>query len=107
MLRKGGFIFTNRNHPVKGIMSFILGMISWITILTAIHFTYQNGGISDLRCATAGLLAFLFGASGFILGIMSRMEKDKYYLFSYLGIGLNGSFLCLTGFILYAGVYGI
>ena len=107
MLRKGGFIFTNRNHPAKGIMSTILGILSWITVILAVQFAYENGGQSTLRYGAAGLLSFLFGLTGFVLGILSRTQKDKYYLFSYLGIGLNAAFLCLMAFILYAGIYGI
>jgi len=92
---------------MKAVMATVLGILSWVTILTAIHLTYQNGGQSTLRFGAAGLLSFLFGAAGLVLAVLSRMEKDKYYLFSYLGIGFNVSYLCLMAFILYAGVYGI
>ncbi|MBO5293366.1 MAG: hypothetical protein J6B10_09330 [Lachnospiraceae bacterium] len=104
MLRKGGFIFTNKNHPWKAVMATILGILAWITVLLAIHLTYRNGGQSTVRLGAAGLLSFLFGAAGLVLAVMSRLEKDKYYLFSYLGIGFNAVFLCLMVFILYAGM---
>ena len=42
-----------------------------------------------------------------VLGIMSKMEEDKFYLFSYLGILLNVLAIAGVGFILYAGVYGL
>jgi hypothetical protein len=35
------------------------------------------------------------------------MEKDKFYFFPDLGILLNGIGVCATGFILYAGVFGL
>ena len=42
---------------------------------------------------------------GIILGVISRMERDKYYLFSYLGIALNVLVLAAISIILYAGAY--
>lgn len=107
MLRKGGFIFTNRNHPMKAVMATVLGILAWVTVILALYLAYRDGAALAVRFGVAGLLSFLFGVSGIVLGIMSRLEKDKYYLFSYLGIGLNAAYLCLIAFVLYAGVYGI
>ena len=42
-----------------------------------------------------------------VLGIMSKMEEDRFYLFSYLGIILNLLAIAGIGFISYAVVYGI
>ena len=42
-----------------------------------------------------------------VFGILARMEKDKFYFFPDLGILLNGIGVCATGFILYAGVFGL
>lgn len=107
MLRKGGFIFTNRNHPMKAVMATVLGSLAWITLIMAVYLAYRDGAELAVRFGMAGLLSFLFGLGGFVLSVMSRLEKDKYYLFSYLGIGLNGTYLCMMAFVLYAGVYGI
>lgn len=107
MTRKNSYIFTNKEHPPKGIMSSILGIISAVSVILVIYFSYRERGTADVRYGAALLLAALFSVAGFILGIMSKMEADKYYLFSYLGIAFNGMVLTGIGFILFAGVYGI
>lgn len=107
MLRKKHLLFTNRNHPVKGIMSTILGMISWVVVACSVYFSYNNGGEAGLRQGASVLLAFLYGIAGEAAGIVSRLEPDKYYLFSYLGIFLNTMLLGFVGFILYVGAFGL
>ena len=101
MLRKGDFIFTNRNHPPKAVMATVLGVLAWAAVVWAIYLTFQNGGQSTVRLGAAGLLSFLFAIAGIIMAVMSRMEKDKYYLFSYLGIGFNGTIL---GFLIFSHI---
>lgn len=107
MTKRNGYIFTNKEHPQKGIMATILGIISAVSIVLVLYYTFQNGGTAELRYSVAMLLAVLFSIAGFVLGIMARMEPDKYYLFAYLGLGINGLVLAGAGFILFAGAYGI
>lgn len=107
MARKNSYIFTNKEHPQKGIMSAILGMISAVSVVLVLYFAYKNGGTAEIRDGAALLLAALFSVAGLVLGIMSKMEKDKYYFFSYLGLAENAITLIGIGFILFAGVCGI
>lgn len=102
--KKSGYIFTAKKHPEKGIMSAILGIISLSSIAAAVFLTYQNGGNAKPQYAAALFLVTLFSLVGLILGILSRMEKDKYYLFPHLGIGFNALSLSLISFILYVGL---
>lgn len=102
--RKGGYIFTTRKHPEKGIMSTILGAISLISIVAAVYLAYQNGGNALPSYGAAVFLVTLFALAGLVLGILSRAEKDNYYLFPHLGIALNFVSLALISLILYAGV---
>ena len=105
--RRGGYIFTAKKHPEKGIMSTILGVISIVSIVTAVYLAYKNGGSAAPQYGAAVLFCTLFSLAGVVLGVLSRMEKDRYYLFSHLGIGLNLAALCMVSMILYAGAYGI
>ena len=59
MLKSKGFIFTNKKHTEKGIMSAILGVLANITMGTAVYFSYLGGGVSSPRYAAAALLADL------------------------------------------------
>lgn len=103
-LRKG-YIFTNKNHPQKGIMSFILGILSIVTFVTAVYLSYRGGGESSSRYGAAGLLACIFTLAGIGLGVYSLTEKDRFKLFPVLGIVLNVIALLILSLILYAGAY--
>ena len=107
MARKNSYIFTNKEHPQKGIMSSILGVISVVSVVLVLYFAYKNDGVAEMRYGVALLLAALFSVAGFVLGILSKLESDKYYFFPYMGMILNAIVLIGIGFILFAGVYGI
>lgn len=107
MSHKNSYMFTNKSHTEKGIMSTILGVISLATLGYAIAMSYQNAGQIPREYGTAALLVTFFAFIGAALGAISRTEKDKYYFFSYLGIILNVLALAVVSAILYAGAYEI
>ena len=84
------YIFTNKKESKKGIMSAVLGIIALVSLFFAVYETFRNQGQALVK-----------------YGIMSKMEEDRFYLFSYLGIILNLLAIAGIGFIIYAGVYGI
>ena len=47
--RTKGYIFTNKVHSQKGIMSTILGLLSLITLGTAVYFSYLHKGEPSVR----------------------------------------------------------
>lgn len=104
MSHRKGYIFTNKEHTQKGIMSTILGVLSIITLGYSIYSSYSNAGVNTQRYAAASLLAAVFSLVGLTLGILSTTEKDKFHLFSILGILFNIVALALVSLILYAGV---
>ena len=101
------YIFTNKKESKKGIMSAVLGIIALVSLFLAVYETFRNQGQALLKYGVAALFALLFALAGIVLGIMSKMEEDRFYLFSYLGIILNLLAIAGIGFIIYAGVYGI
>lgn len=107
MSRKNSYIFTNKKHTAKGIMATILGLISLAALVYALVMSYRNSGNVPREYGTAALLVTIFAFGGVTLGVISKTEKDRYYLFSYLGIVLNVVALALISAILYAGAYDI
>lgn len=105
MLRDRGFIFTNKKHTEKGIMSTILGVLAGITLGLAVYFSYSSGGNATKRDAAAALLAIIFMTAGLFLGIWSASEKDKFRLFTLLGIFVNVLAFAMLSLILFAGAY--
>lgn len=85
-------------------MSAILGVISVVSILAAVYLAYRNGGSAKPQYGAAVFLVTLFALAGLVLGVLSRTEKDNYYLFPHLGIGLNVASLAMISMILYAGI---
>lgn len=107
MGKKQGYMFTNKEHPTKAIMSTILGVISFAGIGAAIFLTYRNAGLATMGYGAGVFLATLFAFVGLGLGIASKSEKECYFLFPVLGIAFNFLALVTVSLILYAGVNGI
>ncbi len=102
---KKSFMFTNKEHTLKGIMSTILGMISIASLGYIIVNSYRNDGQVPLQYGAVAFLTMLFAFAGIVLGVLSKSERDKFYFFSYLGIVLNVLVLAALSVILYAGAY--
>ncbi|MCI9066747.1 MAG: hypothetical protein K1W20_02060 [Lachnospiraceae bacterium] len=102
---KKSFMFTNKEHTLKGIMATILGMISIASLGYIIVNSYRNDGQVPLQYGAVAFLTMLFAFAGIVLGVLSKSERDKFYFFSYLGIVLNVLVLAALSVILYAGAY--
>lgn len=106
-LLKKNYMFTNKSHPQRGIMSTILGILSDGAIGLAVFSAFKADGAADARMACTVILACLFSIVGLTLGIMSRIEKDRFYFFPNVGILLNSIAVIAVAFILYIGVFGL
>lgn len=105
MARRKGYIFTNKKHSDKAIMSAILGVISTGSLAAVVFLTYLNGGNAPAGYGVTGILVTIFSVIGLILGIMTVREKDSYHLFPWLGILFNLLALCGISLVLYMGAY--
>lgn len=86
-------------------MSTILGVISLVTLAYTVVMSYLKAGDVPSQYGAAVMLVMIFDFVGIILGVVSKTERDKFYLFSYLGIVLNVLALLVISVILYAGAY--
>lgn len=106
-MKKKNFIFTNRVHSKKGIMAIILGVISCIAIVLTIYFTYISGEAANLNYGLALFVALVFSVLGLVLALISRVEKDLFYFFSYIGMIINVIAILVITILLYTGMKGI
>lgn len=106
-LHRPNYKFTNKKHPIRGMISSILGMISVGSIVIAVYLTALNKGMALHQYGTVGLLTTIFSMVGLGFGIASIMEKDIYHFFPVMGLVLNILSICALGTILYAGVRGL
>lgn len=97
------FIFTNKTNPPQSIMSTVLGVISLGAVIFTIFMSYENGGEASARYGATCLLSLIFAVVGIFLGVYGKMQKERFYLFSYIGIVLNIATVLLLSGILYAG----
>ncbi len=105
MSRKNSYMFTNKQHTQKGIMATILGVISLATLLYMIVMSYLSGGNIPQQYGAVALLVTIFSLTGIVIAAISKTERDKYYLFSYLGLTFNVLAVIIVSVILYAGAY--
>lgn len=105
MGRKPNYIFTNKRHSNRAVMSAILGIISTLSLAAVIYLTYAQEGVAPSGYGVTGLLVAIFSVTGLILGIVTVVEKDRYKLFPCLGILFNMIALAGIGFVVYAGLY--
>ena len=103
MPHKKNYIFTNRRQSNKAIVSTILGIISGISLIVVIYLTFRQGGVAPVKYGVSTLFITIFSIIGFILGILSIKESDRYRLFCILGTIINFIIIaCISG-ILYMG----
>lgn len=100
-------MFTNKSHSERGKFSAALGGISFASMCLVIYMSYKQAGAMSPKLGAAAVFALLFSIAGEVMGIMSRMEKDRFYLFPNIGILLNTIVILLVGFLFYLGVSGV
>lgn len=100
-----GFIFTNKRHSQKAIMSTVLGVISTASMVVVIYLSFLLQGQAPISYGLTGLLALVMALVGEGLGIKTVFERDRFKLFPVLGIVLNLAAIAIVAFVFYMGVY--
>lgn len=103
MKKRKGYIFTNKKHSQRAIMSTILGVISLTALGIAVFLAYRSAGAATTGLGFTGVFALIFSAIGEILGVLTLSDKNYYRLFPVLGTVLNLVSLAGLSLILYAG----
>ena len=103
MNMKRNYIFTNKRYSEKSIMSAILGAISLGALIAAVYYTFLAGGEAMVGYGVTGLLAMIFSIVGLVLGVLSKLEKDKFYLISCFGIVTYALAVISIIYIIYIG----
>ncbi len=105
-MSRGRIIFTTNKQSDRGIMSLVLGIISLLSLLYCLIFSYvREGEVIRERFGAGLILTLIFCIAGELLGVYSRSEADRYKLVPTLGILINGIVLVSLGMILWVGLY--
>lgn len=98
------YIYSNKKHTERGIFSTVLAVISCISLILTIVFSYAKQGEAPNSYGAVAFLCTVFSGIGIIIGVLGKQEEDKFYLFSYIGIVWNVLDLLFVSAILYAGI---
>ena len=101
-MAKRSYKFTDKKHTKQGIISCILGAASLVLLVSGLVTAYGMAGGAGSLAALMGFLSMAFSIIGFVLGARGFQEEDVYYLFSKIGIGMNGILFVLWALIFVA-----
>ena len=99
-----GFIFTKRTQSEKGIFATALAIMSLVSIIINIYFSYKNAGDVSVNIGVSGFLALIFALIAFVYSIIGMKEPDSFRLFPILGLVISVIDLSDWGFCIYLGV---
>lgn len=83
--RKKSIKFTDKSHATNGIISTILGGISFVLMVALVIISYMKKGNAGIYLGSIGLTAFVIASVGLAKGIASFKERERYYFFSKVG----------------------
>lgn len=105
MSQKKSYMFTNRRHSKKAIMSTVFGVLCTVSMMIVIVMSYIRDGNVPAGYGFTGLFAAFLSLAGLMLGIFAVRETDRFKLFGWLGILLNGIGLGIVSGVLYVAAY--
>lgn len=105
MPQKKNYMFTNRRHSKKAIMSTVFGVLCTASMVIVIVMSYISDGDVPAGYGFTGLFATVLSLIGLLLGIFAVRETDRFKLFGWLGILLNGAGLGIVSGVLYVAAY--
>lgn len=100
MLKRKNVRFSDKKHSVRGIISFLMSVISILLLGIVFYFSSLAKGEGGSFLGGIGLIILIFSLAGFILAIKAYKEKDIYYHTPILGSIFNGTIFIVL-FILY------
>lgn len=103
-MAKRSYKFTDKKHTRQGIISTLLGAAALILLAAGLAAAYSMAGGAGPAAALMGFLSMVFSVIGFVLGARGFQEDEVYYLFSKIGIALNGLLFILWVLIFVAGM---
>lgn len=105
--KQEGYKFSDKTHPVFGIVSVILGSAALMGLLALFVQSGLRGGKGSLIYGAMGLLLMLAAVAGLFLACASFRKREIHYTFPIAGLILNG-ILSLTYLVVYlVGIFTI
>lgn len=103
-MSKHKYKFTNKKHSIGGVISSLMALSAIVLIVLAVVRSFKARGIGGESVGILALLALAFSVFGFITGLLSYRENDRYYTFSFIGSLFNGVILVLLIMLFLTGL---
>lgn len=105
MSQKKNYMFTNRRHSQKAIMSTVFGVLCTVSLVIVVCLSYFSSGDIPAGYGFTGVFAMVLSLIGLLLGVLAVREPDRFKLFAWIGILLNSASLGAVSGILYISAY--
>ncbi len=103
-MAKRSYKFTDKKHTRQGIASTALGAAALLLVIIGFGMAYEQAGKASSFVGLWGLLSMLASATGFVLAVRGFQEEDVYYLFSQVGVLVNGVLFVLWALVFILGM---
>lgn len=99
-----GFKFTNKKNTKGGIIAIIFGVAALCFLIAGIYVSYSKHGNAGTIAGLLGAASFWIAMMGFIEGLLSFREKDRFFNCSYIGTILCGMIWIIMAVIIGYGI---
>ena len=89
-IRKSAIQFAGRKHPVEGIISTIIAIITFSICIVLFYLSTKEHGASGIYLGLFGVLLLFFALAGIIVGVKGIRKEDIYFTYPVIGLVGNG-----------------
>ncbi|WP_455714060.1 DUF6142 family protein [Anaerosporobacter sp.] len=102
--KKDEFKFSDKYHPLQGIIGVILAFVVLIAMSILFYISSTSEGNAGIWIGLVGLGMFVINIIGFVLSVLAFHKQEIYYRFPIAGILLNGCFLIVFLLLYIVGI---
>lgn len=96
--------FSDRTHPVTGIVSTIIGVVSLSILVILCIISEKAGGNAGIAIGVVGILSFIASVIGFVIATRCYRKEDIYMTMPTIGSILNGMLVIVYLLLFFVGV---
>ena len=83
-MHKRGYKFTDKKQSKRGVIAWMLSVISLAVLVAVIVCSFQNKGNGSMYLGSAGVSSMLVGVVALFNAVLSLREENSYRFFPYL-----------------------
>lgn len=96
--------FTDKKHPTRGVISFLIAVVSLIFMISLFIGSSRAAGNGGIAYGYLGLLNFAIAVAGFVMALRCYKLEDIYMTTPAIGSVVNGCIALIYLFLYFLGV---